>query len=317
MSINEIKSKLSDDFINKLYDIYSPIMVDEILRSYIKGRKTTLRINSIKASNNEIASELRRNGIKFSSCNYYKDAFVLSNTKESEISKLSCYIEGKIYLQNLSSMLPPLFLELNEGEKILDMCAAPGGKTTEMAAIIHNRGRIIANEINNIRRERLKYNVEKQHASCVEIIGEDGTELGDIFNEKFDKVLLDAPCSGEGTINMDKKESYNGWSEAIVCKNSKLQKKLLQSGINALKKGGTLIYSTCTISPEENEEVINNVLNKNLNVKIMELNLCLKNSINGIVNYKEKKYNENLKKALRILPSGDMEGFFLCKMKKK
>lgn len=317
MEIKNAAYKLPKEFLETLYNIYSPVTVDAILKSFIEGRKTTLRANKLKTTIVEIQKELRENSISFSNSSLVKEAFILNKAKESQITKLSCYNTGSIYLQNTSSMLPPLFLDLEKGQTILDMCAAPGGKTTEIASIIENKGKIMANEINIIRRERLKYNLQKQGASCTEVIGMDGKVLGDKFKEKFDRVLLDAPCSGEGTIEIKRHESYRGWSTKFIRENSKLQKKLLESGIKALKRGGILIYSTCTISPEENEEVIDYVLNKYPNLRVMNLNLNIKNSIQGLNLYKDKEYNDNLKKALRVIPNEEMEGFFVCKLKKK
>lgn len=317
MEIKNAAYKLSKEFLETLYNIYSPVTVDSILKSFIDGRKTTLRVNKLKTTVNDVQRELRSNGIGFSNSSFLKEAFILNKARESQITKLNCYKEGSIYIQNLSSMLPPTFLDLEKGQSILDMCAAPGGKTTEIASIIDNQGEITANEINIIRRERLKYNVQKQGASCIEVIGMDGKILGDTFEEKFDRVLLDAPCSGEGTIELKRRESYKGWSTKFIRENSKLQKKLLESGIKALKKGGILIYSTCTISPEENEEVVDYALNKYPNLRVMNLSINVKNSIQGLNVYKDKKYNDNLKKALRVIPNEEMEGFFVCKLKKK
>lgn len=317
MQIKNAAYKLSKEFLETLYNIYSPVTVDSILKSFIEGRKTTLRVNKLKTTVNDVQRQLRSNGIGFSNSSFLKEAFILNKARESQITKLNCYNEGSIYIQNLSSMIPPMFLDLEKGQTILDMCAAPGGKTTEIASIIDNQGEITANEINIIRRERLKYNVQKQGASCIEVIGMDGKVLGDTFQEKFDRVLLDAPCSGEGTIELKRRESYKGWSTKFIRENSKLQRKLLESGIKALKKGGILIYSTCTISPEENEEVVDYALNKYPNLRVMNLSLNIKNSIQGLNVYKDKKYNDNLKKALRVIPNEEMEGFFVCKLKKK
>lgn len=314
MNISEVKNKLPIEFVDMLYEVYSPIKVDDILRSYKDGRETTLRVNTLKNPIGQVLQELRKGGIKFSNCSFIKEALIIGSSRESDVSKLSCYKEGRIYLQNLSSMLPPTFLEIKENMEILDMCAAPGSKTTQIAAMIKNNGIVVANEVNAVRRERLKYNVDKQGAKCVQVIGEDGMKLGGFFKERFHRVLLDAPCSGEGTICIKKPESYRKWSKSAIMKNSKLQKKLLESGINALKCGGILVYSTCTLSPEENEEVVNEIINKYNNLKIIGMNFTLKNCSSGITSYKNKKYHPSMSNAIRVLPDKEMEGFFLCKI---
>lgn len=317
MNISEAREQFPKDFIEMLYEIYSPANVDKILKSYINDRKTIIRINSLITKKNEVIEELRQNKIKHSYCNLVREALILGNLQETKIIKLNCYKQGRIYMQNLSSMLPPLFLDLHEDMLILDMCAAPGSKTTQMAAMMNNNSTIIANEINGIRRQRLEYNLKKQGVKCVQVIGEDGRKVGKLYREKFDRVLLDAPCSGEGTINVRKSESYKMWNKKMISKNAKLQKQLLKSGIDALKPGGILVYSTCTISPEENEEVIDFIIKSCTNIKVMQTNFSLKNSCNGLTVYKDNIYDKNLCKSIRILPTEEMEGFFLCKLKKK
>lgn len=316
MGLSQVRKKLPNSFLDMLYELYSMGTVDEILRSYQEGRKTTVRINTLKVTANEILNEFRKNGIKFSNCNMINNAFIILNSKEGNIEKLPSYNEGKIYLQNLSSMLPPLFLDLEENMSILDMCAAPGSKTTQMAAMINNKGKIIANELNQLRRERLMFNIKKQDASCVAVIGHDGRKLGGLFKEKFDRVLLDAPCSGEGTIYIKKPKSYRGICEKTVNNNSKLQKSLLKSGLNALKPRGILVYSTCTLSPEENEEVVHEIISENNKLSIVDIDFRYNNVLNGVIKYKNKMFHKDVKKAIRITPNKYMEGFFLCKIQK-
>ena len=147
--------------------------------------------------------ELKENNIKFQKVNWYEDAYILEEAVESDLQELDIYKNGEIYLQSLSSILPPIILKPQEGADILDMAAAPGGKTTELAALTNNKAHITACEMNNIRIEKLKYNVEKQGASCVYIMQKDSRQIDDFFS--FDQILLDAPCSGSGTLNFEDK----------------------------------------------------------------------------------------------------------------
>ncbi len=208
-----------------------------------KQRNTTLRVNKIKCSIHELMKYLKENNIKFDRVLWYNDALVIKNVKEKQIKKLDIYDKGYLYLQSLSSMIPPVILDPKEGENVLDLTAAPGSKTTQMAGMMNNKGYILANELDAIRCERLKYNVEMQGAKIIEVINRRGESIGKEYKEYFDKVLLDAPCSGEGRFLGNNVQTYRNWSKKTVLQLSKLQKKLFKSAYDSLKKGGIMVYS--------------------------------------------------------------------------
>ena len=223
----------------------------------------------------------------------------MRKVREEEIKKLEIYINGEIYLQSLSSMLPPIVLEPKAGENILDMAAAPGGKTTQIAAITNNEAFITACEKNKIRAERLKYNLQKQGASCVNVMLEDARKLSDFFS--FDKILLDAPCSGSGTMSV----FDNSFSKELIDRSSKTQEQLLLKALKILKPGGEMIYSTCSILLQENESLLKKVLQKS-NAEIIPIGQIdnipiLPTSINGVI---------------CVSPTDLYEGFFVAKIKK-
>ena len=188
--------------IEKLAIQYGEELTKKILEGYSKKRKVTLRVNTIKSNIDEIKNVLNQNNIEYRNVTWSKEALIIEQAREQEIKKLKIYEEGKIYLQSLSSMLPPIILEPKENEDILDMAAAPGGKTTQMAAMLNNNARITACEMNIVRTEKLKYNIEKQGASSVYVMVTDSRKFDDLF--AFDRILLDAPCSGSGTDNVFK-----------------------------------------------------------------------------------------------------------------
>ena len=159
ISVSEIKRRLPEKFIDELYEMYSPVTVDKILLGMTDDRYLTLRVNTIKYNIYDLMKYFRERNIKFERVPWYSDALVIKNANEKDIQKLDIYEKGYIYFQSLSSMVPPLALNPKKGEKILDMTAAPGSKTTEMAALMENDGEILANELDKIRCERLKYNV--------------------------------------------------------------------------------------------------------------------------------------------------------------
>jgi NOL1/NOP2/sun family putative RNA methylase len=213
-------------------------------------------------------------------------------------------------------MLPAIILNPTEKDLVLDMCAAPGNKSSYLAQIMNNKGLIIANDIDKNRIKTLKYVLKKLGVTNTIITNNDGTKLKTSL--KFNKILLDAPCSCEGTIRK-KPKILKTWSRNLINKKSDLQKKLILNAYKLLKNKGVLVYSTCTIAPEENEEVINYLLNKKKDAKIEEIKLDpnLLNYTKGIIKYKNKKYNKELKKAIRIDSyKTDLEYFFICKIRK-
>ena len=306
ISVSEIKRRLPEKFIDELYEMYSPVTVDKILLGMTDDRYLTLRVNTIKYNIYDLMKYFRERNIKFERVPWYSDALVIKNANEKDIQKLDIYEKGYIYFQSLSSMVPPLALNPKKGEKILDMTAAPGSKTTEMAALMENDGEILANELDKIRCERLKYNVQMQGADIVTVINRRGEKLGDEYVEAFDKVLLDAPCSGEGRFVATKVQTYRGWSEKTVNDLVKLQKKLFESAYKALKHGGVMVYSTCTINRYENEKLLDWAL-ENFDIQIKNVGLEIKDVIPG----DNTGINKDVNKAIKILPSKSREGFFV------
>lgn len=311
VSITQIKNKLPEEFMDNLYEMFSPGTVDNILRGIAEKRFTTLRVNNLKYNIQDLMKYFKDINIKFDRVLWYKDALVIKNANEKDLQKLEIYKEGKIYLQSLPSMIPPLVLAPAEGDRVLDLTAAPGGKTTEMASIMNGKGYILANELDKLRCERLKYNVEMQGTDIVEVVNGRGEKIGENYKEQFDKVLLDAPCSGEGRFTIYNVQSYKQWSMKTVNELVKTQKKLFKSAYEALKPGGTLVYSTCTLNKLENEQIIDWALN-NFNIKQERIDLDIKQAVPAFSN----GFDKNVGKAIRILPSKDMEGFFVAKFTK-
>lgn len=289
-----------------LLEEYGKEITSTIVEGYNSKISTTFRVNTLKTNRQEIEEELKELKIEFETVKWNENAFIVKNANTNEIKEANIYKEGKIYLQNLSSMIPPITLNPKEKENILDMAAAPGGKTTQMACLSNNKAMITACEKNKIRADRLKYNLEKQGASRVSVMLKDSRKLDDFFS--FDKILLDAPCSGSGTIKINNEKQCNNFTKELVERSTKTQKELIKKASKILKSGGELIYSTCSILKEENEEIVKEIL-KSGEMEILpivdEIFECI------------PKLPVSIEGTICVCPSYLYEGFFVAKLRKK
>lgn len=297
-----MKKEIPQFLLEMLKKQYDEKTVQKIIEGYEIEKPVTLRANTIKTNVEKIKRDLTQVGIKYKEVIWNKDALVIENEKEERIKELEIYKNGEIYLQSLSSMIPPIILEPKEGENILDMTAAPGGKTTQIAAITNNRAMITACEKNKIRAERLKYNLQKQGVKCANVMVEDARKLDDFFS--FDKILLDAPCSGSGTDNI-KEENFK---LELINRAEKTQEELLTKALKLLKTGKEIIYSTCSILKQENENIINKVLSR-VNAEIIPID-CEK--LTGI-----PQLPTTIKGTICVSPTELYEGFYIAKIVKK
>jgi 16S rRNA (cytosine1407-C5)-methyltransferase len=299
------------NYLSSLFGTEAAARYDEFLRS---EPQKFIRVNPLKASLDELKLSLENNyGIICERVKEIPNALKVTDDK-GILGKTIEHISGFYYIQSLSSMLPPLVLNPSGEDTVLDLCAAPGSKTTELAEIMKNRGTLISNEIQNDRVRMLVYNIDRMNIINTGIIHSKGELLSKIYADYFDKILVDAPCSGLGIIQK-KKEVTDWWSQERAKRLGELQLKLLIAAVKMVKTGGEIVYSTCTLTVEENEMVLDTVLRK-YPVEVLEINLPFKAN-DGIIDYAGKGYNPELKKAKRILPwQIQSEGFFIVKLKK-
>lgn len=300
-----VEEKLPSNLINLIKEQYGEEIAEKIFNGYLKRRNVSFRVNTLKASKEEVVKLLNDKGIKYDIPLWYEDAFVLKNVVEKDIECEDVYEEGKIYLQNLSSMLPPILLEPKEKKDILDMTAAPGGKTTEIAALTNNKAYITACEKNKVRADRLRYNLKKQGANAY-VIEKDATMLDSFL--KFEQILLDAPCSGSGTIILTEESEDVRLTDGYMEKLEKVQTKLLDKAITLLKSGEEMVYSTCSILYRENEHIVNKFLKAN-RIEIVPID---KSKFIGI-EFLPCEFED----ALLVMPNENYEGFFAIKIRKK
>ncbi len=307
---------LPQPFVERIHALF-PDNADMIIQSFDKKRDTSVRLNTLKTSKEEIEAFLKQQNILYKCVEGISDALIMSTISTREITMLPIYTEGKIYIQSLSSMLPVLVLDPQPGDEILDMAAAPGSKTTHIAAYTNNTANITANDIDRQRIYKLKSVIEHQGAQHIDITHIPGQMIWQKYPEKFDKVLLDAPCSMEGRFDSADARSYEHWSPRKVKNLARLQHWLLRSALSATKVGGVIIYATCTLSLEENEEVIQWLLEKeNGAVVVEEIQLANIPWIDGIVTYGNHKLDPSISKTKRLVPTDLFEGFYIAKLRK-
>ena len=292
---------------------------DLLLEFSLKPLKKSIRVNTLKISVKELKEKLEEKGFLLKKIPWVNEGFWVEWKKENkerfDLGNTFEHFLGFYYVQEAASMIPPVVLEPKENELILDVAAAPGSKTTQIAMYMKNTGTIIANDKNFERTKILAMNIQRMGVTNTIITRRDGRNFR-FLPIKFDKVLLDAPCSATGAI----RKSY----EALIKFNiksvfslSKLQKQLIESAFLSLKENGVLVYSTCSIDVEENEAVIDWLLNKYENARLEKIELGGLKGEEPILEWKNRKFNEEIKKCLRIMPyHGEVEGFFVAKIRK-
>ena len=289
--LQEMKLLLEDEF-------------ESFLSSYDNERFSALRINGLKISNQEFeslmktcAADLSITNVPWCESGYYYD-------KDSRPAKLPYYNAGLYYIQEPSAMSPVEYLDIHEGMKVLDLCSAPGGKSTQIACMLNNTGQLVSNDISGQRIKAVLRNIEIMGITNTLILNDTQEKIASRFNSYFDRILLDVPCSGEGMFRKDPDliKTYEASRKA----NPEMQKSLLSSAASMLSPGGLMMYSTCTFNIEENENQIIDFLKNNPDFELVNI---------------EKKYGFEsgigIDEACRLFPHKvNAEGHFLCLMKK-
>lgn len=296
--------KIPQFLIEMLEEQYGKDLAKEIIEGYLTKRKVSFRVNTLKSSNEAVEQELENTGIKTKKVTWSNNAYIIKNATEKDLQNLEIYKNGEIYLQSLSSMLPPIILNPQEKTDILDMAAAPGGKTTQIAALTNNKAHITACEMNKIRAEKLKYNIQKQGATSVYVMKTDSRRISDFFS--FDQILLDSPCSGSGTLNAEDNNIEKYFTRKLIDKCTKTQFELLKKAIKVLKPGKDMVYSTCSILSCENEEIVNRILNNGCEIIPIEFE-----GMEEIPQLPTK-----IKGTICVKPNELYEGFFVAKIRK-
>jgi len=301
----EKSSKLPEKFLKRLHQQY-PNQVGQILKTFHQ-RPPVIRVNTLLTEDKSILSEFRKQGIAVTPVHALPHAYVVSNADRKTLTSLETYKNGYFYIQSAASQVPVGVLDPQPGEKILDLCAAPGSKTTQIAIRMESKGELIANEPNTDRFFKLLANLQHQKInSFVTAKKYPGQNYPAFYPEYFDKVLVDAPCSSESRFIEDEPKTFKYWSQPKVKALAKLQEKLLISAVQCTKPGGRIVYSTCSFSFEENEQVLQYVLKKYPEVQL--------EPITG--GWKTLPVEQPASGALRLMPDEIFESFFIACLKK-
>ena len=294
--------KFKPRFINKFKDLTD---FEKFKEFSLKYPRKAIRVNTIKITSIELIKRLKIQNFTFEDVPWFKDAFFIKHLERKPIGNTLEHFLGYYYVQDAASLIPPIILDSKKEDLVLDLCASPGSKTTQIASMMENEGIILANDITGSRLNPLKTNLQRCGVkNCIITL-----MSGQSITGKFDKILLDAPCSGTGAIRKSP-ETIAIWNDNMVKRFAKVQKSLILNAFDMLNNNGVLVYSTCSIDPDENERVIEFLLEKRENVKIENIDLNLNRS---------EVLSENLevKKCLRIWPQdNDTEGFFIAKIRR-
>lgn len=301
-------------FLTRLQLIVPPTQWAMVQESFYTPKHIALRLNSLKCTDASLLLSQLNCPLQPGP---WPDTWVIDAAYRDALTYSEAFTQGWFYIQNLSSMLPALELDLTSNLEILDLCAAPGSKTSHIAALIHNKGHIAAVERSKPRFFKLRDNCERQGVTCLKTFNRDGKTVYRHCAEQFDRVLVDAPCSGEARFDLNNLDTFDRWSEKSIKKLAREQWQLLYSGFMSLKPGGTLIYSTCTTAPEENEAVVNKLLKKFAgHVTLQPISHLPDNHQAGLTSWQNKLFHDDLSLTTRILPNNQFESFFIAKVKK-
>ena len=330
-----MKKILNKEFLEKIENIYSKEELKIIEAGFkTENRKPTFRINTLKANEEKTIESLKEAGVKIKKLDYFDNIYILEEWREKDLWDTWAFKAGYIYMQGISSMIPALLFEKTldyaaySNMKILDVTSAPWSKTSQLSAIMNNEWQIIACDNNQIRIDKLNFTLKRQGCKNVWVVKTDARKLSSKLSEEFwaeveqyfDKILFDAPCSAEWRFNLTREKSYAFWNSSIPKKNYRLQKDILTEVLKMLKIGWELVYSTCTLSPEENENIVHFIQSLFPEMEIVDIT---KNSIFKKLETKKwiksfwKSIYKNADKSIRILPTSEYEGFFVAKFVKK
>ncbi|XAM01628.1 RsmB/NOP family class I SAM-dependent RNA methyltransferase [Phycisphaeraceae bacterium D3-23] len=304
-------------FVDRLRETLPAALFDAALASFDVEKPTAFRVNTLKTRPGEAAALLRDAGLTPRSVPGIDTAFTVPPEQRGALTSSPLATDGRIYIQGIASMLAPLALDAQPGESVLDLCAAPGGKTLMLAAMMQNTGTLNAVEPGKTRFFKLRANLERGGAAMVKTYHTDGRSVGRKTPDRFDRILVDAPCAGEAMFTTRDPASYADWSEKKVQRCARLQKSLLRSALSAVRPGGVVLYCTCSMSVAENEQVVAHTLGKlGDTVVVGALSELPATTMPALTRWRGKAMPEAVGRAVRVLPTATHDAFFLALLRR-
>ncbi len=303
------------EILRLLDELFGPLARDH-LDALRRPKRPGLRINTLRVSVEEGKALLEERGFRLTPLPFYEPGFRV-DWHPGEMGRTPEHAAGLFYIQEPSSMIPPVILCPGPGELVLDLAAAPGSKTTQLSAMMDNQGLVLANDPDRQRLKALHGALDRLGCLNVATCSLDGARIGKLYPESFDRVLLDAPCSGLGTLHKNPEVS-DWWSWEKVARLVRVQRRLILSAYDALAPGGRLCYSTCTITPQENEGIIDYLLKERPGARLLDFSLRGVSLSPGLTEWAGKPFHPPLAMTRRLYPlyEPDHEGFYLALIEK-
>lgn len=307
----------SEFLADKLFNLFSPSEAMEFFEANEIARPITIRTNTLKTRRRDLAQTLVNRGVNLQPIGSWTKVGLQIFDSQVPIGATPEYLAGQYILQAASSFLPVMALDPQENERVLDMAAAPGGKTTYISALMKNTGCIFANDANKARTKSLIANIHRLGCKNTIVCNYDAREFPKVIGG-FDRVLLDAPCSGTGVIAKDESVKVSRTEKDFI-QIPHLQKQLLLSAIDSVDansaNGGIIVYSTCSVAVDENEAVVDYALRKRPNVKLVDTGLQIGKE--GFTSFRGKHFNPKIALTRRYYPhTYNVDGFYVAKFKK-
>lgn len=319
--MNQASSPAIDQFPSEFTERLRLIVPDAwhktVFASFLHPRVTAFRVNTLAISVENALVELESAGVPFHRVAWCDHAFFVEPQERALLTHSELASNGGVYVQGLSSIVASLVLDPQPGEEVMDLAAAPGGKALHLAALMKNRGWLSVVEPIRKRMFVLADNLKRAGVTISHTYLMDGRRAGQKVPDRFDRVILDAPCSGESRFHIDQPQAWKYWSPRKIKEQSRKQQGLILSAFQTLKRGGRMLYSTCSFAPEENEAIVDRFLNEVAGAaQVLPIELPFDNWQEGLCSFGDQKFSTELSCARRILPNDHHDGFFMALIEK-
>ena len=306
------------EFLQRIESIVAPPFLQKVLDSFREDKSVAFRQNHLLSpTTDEFEKQLAELPFDCQPINWFPGSYSVAGCHRESLIGSSLFDTSQIYIQNPSSYLPCLALNPQPGESVLDLAAAPGGKTLLLCTLMKNEGRLAAVEAVRSRFFKLQANLKRYGSKITRTYLADGRSIGRKVPARFDRVLLDAPCSGEARIHQTDPDSWQYWQPRKIREQSRKQYGLIRSAFDSLRPGGEMVYCTCSFAPEENEAIVSDFLNQQPAALLEEIEIPFSGFQPGLSSWNEKEFHAEIEKTVRVIPDSLCDGFYLARIRKQ